>query len=169
MLFGAPRSYMFKSLQESPEGLKESMLMHITSMVLLISHSSTNLQWSHDTTTAFLIVLGQEESSNRAQISNRWIDWKQCINITAMTLLFVKGQRCIDISLPDPPYQPGPPQIHRRLPLTDQVWRSSHVTREEGLPTSFRTFERSSLIICPPTPTLGFKPSANNLALATQD
>lgn len=66
--------------------------MGITSRVLLIYHSTTNLEWSHDTATAFLVVLGQDESSNRARISDRWPDWKHCINISAMTLLFVQGQ-----------------------------------------------------------------------------
>lgn len=76
MLFGAPRSCIFKSLQGSPESLKEFMLTGITSMVLYISYSTTNLRWSHDTASAFLIVLGQEQTSSRAQISDRWIDWK---------------------------------------------------------------------------------------------
>ena len=44
MLFGGPRSSMFKSLQGSLEGLKEFMLMGITSRVVLASHRSRNLQ-----------------------------------------------------------------------------------------------------------------------------
>lgn len=164
MLFGAPRSCMFKSLQGSPEGLKGFMPMDINSMVaphFPQHYKPAMVPWYHNCLSGCIEPRRVFQQSSNQWYMNRFqtvhkyycYDPKVC-----------QGQRCTDISLRDPPYQSGPPQIKRGLPHRDQVWRSSHVTRE-GLPTSFWTFECFSLIITPSTPTLGFKASANNLAL----